>query len=261
MIVMAGAAATINSLPHTYALWKVIKIVVVCYLIWRWRKLTVELNWRFDFLAIPVGVGVFVVWLLLRWLVAGELGDRVGPLLHGQPADIPPPSPDQSFWVRHRNDASVFWPAYVTHLIAMCFAVPMIEEMFNRSVILRSMARPRRTALGLIHVALDLPVVGDWLLNTRVGQQAAERPPVFAEEFNRNELGTITVFGVFASTLVFMLVHLPADWPGCVACGVAYCLLLAATRKKGLGPVIWAHCITNALLWVYVLWSGDWQFL
>jgi len=25
--------------------------------------------------------------------------------------------------------------------------------------------------------------------------------------------------------------------------------------------VIWAHCITNALLWAYTVWTGDWQFL
>ena len=46
-----------------------------------------------------------------------------------------------------------------------------------------------------------------------------------------------------------------------VVCGVAYCLLLMVTRKKGLGPVIWAHGITNALLWVYTIQTDVWRFL
>ena len=44
-------------------------------------------------------------------------------------------------------------------------------------------------------------------------------------------------------------------------CALAYCLLLSVTRAKGLGPVCWAHGITNALLWGYTVYYGNWQFL
>jgi len=33
------------------------------------------------------------------------------------------------------------------------------------------------------------------------------------------------------------------------------------SHRLGLGPVIWSHAITNALLWGYTIWSGDWQFI
>jgi hypothetical protein len=32
-------------------------------------------------------------------------------------------------------------------------------------------------------------------------------------------------------------------------------------RQMGLGPVIWAHGLTNAALWGYTLYTGDWRFL
>jgi CAAX prenyl protease-like protein len=31
-------------------------------------------------------------------------------------------------------------------------------------------------------------------------------------------------------------------------------------RQKRMGPVIWAHAITNLLLWIYVLLTGEWFF-
>jgi hypothetical protein len=42
---------------------------------------------------------------------------------------------------------------------------------------------------------------------------------------------------------------------------VIYCLVLAATRARGLGPVVWTHGITNAALWAYTLYTDDWRFL
>ena len=64
-----------------------------------------------------------------------------------------------------------------------------------------------------------------------------------------------------ASTAVFMLVHITADWPGAILCGVTWCLLLNRTRHLGLGPVIWSHAIVNLLLWLYVVSQAAWQFM
>ena len=36
------------------------------------------------------------------------------------------------------------------------------------------------------------------------------------------------------------------------------CLVLY--REKRMGPVIWAHAITNLALWIYVLKTGEWYF-
>jgi hypothetical protein len=74
---------------------------------------------------------------------------------------------------------------------------------------------------------------------------------------------------VAASTAVFMLVHGLRDWPAVIVCGITYCLLVGYTnnsrRRLGLGPVIWAHGITNGALWAYTVYmhlnqGGDWRF-
>ena len=113
----------------------------------------------------------------------------------------------------------------------------------------------------MLQALQDMPVIGDWMLHSKAAINASQQEPMFARMFNRTALGKITLLGFVLSTLVFTVNHALRDYPGCVVCAAAYCLLLWATRKKGLGPVVWAHGITNALLWVYTLQTGDWQFL
>jgi hypothetical protein len=36
---------------------------------------------------------------------------------------------------------------------------------------------------------------------------------------------------------------------------------MPASGRLGLGPIIWSHGLTNALLWLYTLTSDDWRFL
>jgi hypothetical protein len=103
-------------------------------------------------------------------------------------------------------------------------------------------------------------------MHTRLAERANRHEPVFGREFAQTPLGALTPFAVAASTFVFMIHHALPDWPGAVLCGVAYCLLLAATARHGLGPVVWAHGLTNALLWIYTITlhlqgHGDWQLL
>ena len=90
---------------------------------------------------------------------------------------------------------------------------------------------------------------------------------MFTKQFYETPLGKVSVFGIAASTFIFMLNHVPRDYVGCIMCGVLWCLMVKWTngesrkRKLGLGPVIWSHGLTNALLWWYTIASGDWQFL
>jgi exosortase E/protease (VPEID-CTERM system) len=62
---------------------------------------------------------------------------------------------------------------------------------------------------------------------------------------------------VLISALVFGLLH-GAFIAGTLG-GIAYALVL---RRRGkLGDAILAHALTNALLLVYTLWTGDWSFM
>jgi membrane protease YdiL (CAAX protease family) len=255
----------------------VLQCGVVLWLLWRYRRLLPEMTLAFDWRAVPVGVGVFVVWVVLGWLTAGEFSARWDAMLDGQPIgliDYGSPSVDKPALATNAADGpfdfrhpammglAVGWVALVLRLLGMSIVVPLFEELFTRSLLLRSFHNPRRTAIGLLHFLLDLPVIGEWIAQTRLGRRADAHEPVFGPEFHRIPLGALSVFGIAASTFVFMLNHGLRDWPGTIVCGIAYSLLVGVTgRTKGLGPVIWAHGITNALLWTYVVVTGDWQFL
>ncbi len=255
----------------------VMQCAAVLWLLWRYRRLLPELTFTFDWRAVPVGVGVFIAWVLLGWLTVGEFSQRWDALLAGEPIGLihyGSPPLDKPALATNAADGpydfrdpammglAVGWTALVLRLLGMSIVVPLFEELFTRSLLLRSFHNPRRTAIGLLHFFLDLPVIGDWLVHTRLGRRADAHGAVFGPEFERTPLGALSVFAVAASTFVFMLNHTVRDWPGTIACGIAYCLLVGVTgRTKGLGPVVWAHGITNALLWAYVVATGDWQFL
>jgi len=232
----------------TYVPIKLLQMAVVVYLVWRWRALLPELTCRFHLAVLPVSVALVTGWIYLNGLMLWLF-----PSLAEREASF--------FETLHGHDARLFWLAATAHLIAMCTAVPLIEELFNRSLLLRSLHRPRATAVGILQVLVDVPLLGDLLVRTRLGQAALQQPPVFAREFQATPLGQLSLFGVAASTAVFMLVHTTADWPGAILCGVTWCILLHRTRHLGLGPTIWSHAIVNLLLWLYVVSQGAWQFM
>lgn len=262
----------------SYILLYTIQCSLVLLILYRYRHHLPELTLRFHWLALPVGIGVAVAWVAIGlWLV------KLFPsLFAGRGAED------------FRNDdqlgPQLGWVMLVLRLLGMSIVVPMFEELFVRSLLLRSLSSFRRTAIGVVQALEDLPLIGEWVMNTSLASRADKHGPVFGQEFHRNPLGAVTAFGVAASTLIFMSYHDPRDWLGCIVCGVAYCLLVAWTNRPtpvdasstrgdeflpganpraistshvghGLGPVIWAHGITNALLWVYTVYTNDWQFL
>lgn len=279
-LVMLSAIGMVPDQPPWICLQPLLYLLqcgLVLWLLWRYRRLLSELTLTFDWRAIPIGVGVCIAWILLGWLAAGEFAPRWDAMMRGQPLAVmdygTPPidkpvlatsAADGPFDWRDpaRMGLTLGWAALVLRLLGMSIVVPLFEELFTRSMLLRSFHSPRTTAIGLLHFLLDLPVIGEWVGRTKLGRRADAHAPVFGPAFHRTPLHQLSVFGVAASTFVFMLNHGLRDWPGTIVCGVAYCLLVGWTgREKGLGPVVWAHGLTNALLWGYTLWTGDWQFL
>lgn len=288
--------------------------VATVWLLWTYRKLTPELTLRFHWLAVPTGVFLLVAWVVLGYAMAGELGwrwqqlwgddwadafgifpyerlgiepGRFGPELDAEGVVVPHPIQDQI--------AATPALGYLTmglRLLGMALIVPLFEEMFIRSAMLRGLHRPGPTFAGLLQFASDLPGVGDWISETAVGKRANARPPLLTKQLVETPVGHLTLFAVAASTLVFMASHQPRDWPGCIACGLVWCGLVWWTNRPrksgdsetwrsvnglpedapaerfisgggrlGLGPVAWSHGITNALLWAYTVQFGDWRFL
>lgn len=178
------------------------------------------------------------------------------------------------------------WMGMGLRLLGMSLVVPFFEELFIRSGMLRGLQKPGPTLRGLAQFATDLPVIGEPLERSAWGKRLAAAPPALAQQLRDTPVGAVTFFAIVASTLVFMLSHGMRDWPGCIACGVVWCGLVWWTNRPrakhgetwasihaetggpggaggryGLGPVIWSHGITNALLWGYTVAFGDWRFL
>lgn len=282
LLAVIGLVAAPDRLPAAYPVLYTLQCGFVLWLLWRYRRLLPELTIRFHWLAAPVGIVVFLAWVWIGMIVAefrtvqhAGLGPFTAQLFNwmidpATPVTLTRPDGSPFSFVdakaaegdmRVTMGHSVGWAALPLRLLGMSLVVPLFEELFIRSLMLRSLSDRRNTALGLVQVMEDMPVVGDWMSSTKLADEAAKQPPIFGREFSRVELGHLTIFGVTASTLVFMVNHTPRDYLGCIFCGVAYCLLLRATRGRGLGPVCWAHGITNALIWWYTVHTGDWRFL
>lgn len=247
---------TLYAYPVGYA----IQCGLVAWLLWRYRKLTPELTIRFHWLAIPTGIGLLFAWVGLGYLTNGLTGGATGALAsnlgHAEP----------TMMEQMRPTPWLFWTSMVLRLVGMSLVVPLFEELFTRSLILRAFHHVKPSMTGFVQFAHDLPMVGDYIMHTRIGQRAAAKQPMFTEQLNATRVGDLTFFAVFFSTLVFMVNHMPRDYLGCIACGVVWCLLLGWTNRKskpalGLGPIVWSHGITNAALWVWTLTTNDWQFL
>ncbi|QDU72917.1 CPBP family glutamic-type intramembrane protease [Mucisphaera calidilacus] len=257
---------------------------LVCWLLWRYRRLTPELTIRFHWLAIPTGVFLLVAWVGLGWLMTGEFSERWSGLMAGEPVGaidygIDGAEPNAFATVEehdlrkqvHSDGLEGQFGAALLffRLLGMSLVVPLFEELFIRSAMVRGLQHRRETLRGIGQVLCDFPVVGDALMNTKFGREVSREDPILTRQLVATPVGAMTLWAVFASTLVFSLSHLLRDWPGCIACGIVWCWLvwytnrpsLAEDRRMGIGPIAWSHGITNALLWGYTVWTDDWQFL
>ncbi len=246
----------------------VVQCGVTAWLLWKWRGRLPELNWRFHWSALPVGLGVCAAWVALG-LGTIHLFPSMGPTEAQRAGEEP-----VGFAAYFPEDAYgaaapvLTWVALGLRLLGMSLVVPMFEELFNRSLLLRSLSHPRLTAIGVVNLVHDMPLIDEVFGDTDLARRAGKHHRVFGDRFEAVPLGKLTVFGVLASTLVFMVVHAPADYAGAFVCGVVYCLLVGYTnnsrRRLGLGPVIWAHAITNAALWAWVVYVDEpwgWHFM
>lgn len=77
------------------------------------------------------------------------------------------------------------------------------------------------------------------------------------EDFEKIKLGTYTHFSFIVTTGMFALIH-GSQWPLAVVVGLLYGAWFVFT--KNLGNVIVAHGVTNLLLGLYVLKTGQWWF-
>ena len=178
-------------------------LVVGGLLAWWWRdygELSTQLRPTLQEagLAISVGVLVFGLWIKLDapWMRLGEATAAFFPL------DV---------------QGELMWPLIGVRWIGAALLVPVMEELFWRSFLMRWIENAQFEAV----------------LPQRVGLKA-----------------------VLLSTFVFMLAH--TLWLAAVIAGLAYAWLYVRSGKLWL-PVI-AHAVTNGVLGVWVVMTGNWAF-
>ena len=149
-------------------------------------------------LAVAVGVVVFALWIQLDapWMMLGEPSAGFVPL---------------------SADGTIDWPLVAVRLLGATLLVPLMEELFWRSFLMRWLHAPTFEGVD----------------PTRVGLKA-----------------------IVLSTFVFVLAH--PLWLAAVVAGLAYAWLYVRSGKLWL-PVI-AHAVTNGVLGVWVVMTGNWQF-
>ncbi|CAN5148153.1 CAAX prenyl protease-related protein [soil metagenome] len=78
------------------------------------------------------------------------------------------------------------------------------------------------------------------------------------DNFEEVPFGTFTWMSFGVVVVGFTLVHNSADWPAAAITGVLYNLV--AYRTKSLTSCIIAHALTNLLLGLWIMWTGQWGF-
>lgn len=78
------------------------------------------------------------------------------------------------------------------------------------------------------------------------------------ERFDTVPFGSFSRTSFVAVTLGFTLVHSSADWPAAAVTGALYNVV--AYRTKSLSSCVLAHALTNLLLGLWIMRTGQWGF-
>ncbi|MFN0186928.1 MAG: CAAX prenyl protease-related protein [Aquabacterium sp.] len=149
-------------------------------------------------LSVAVGAAVFGLWIHLDapWMTLGEATAAFKPVDAAGQLDM---------------------PLIVVRLIGAALLVPVMEELFWRSFLMRWVENPTFEGVD----------------PRRVGLKA-----------------------IMLSTFVFMLAH--TLWLAAIIAGLAYAWLYVRTGK--LWTAVIAHAVTNGVLGIWVVQTGQWQF-
>jgi CAAX prenyl protease-like protein len=149
-------------------------------------------------LAVVVGIGVFGLWITLDapWMTIGT------PAAHFRPLDA---------------GGALDWPLVAARWVGAALLVPVMEELFWRSFLMR------------------------WIDSQRFETVLPQR---------------VSLRAVVLSTFVFTLAH--TLWVAAVIAGLAYAWLYVRTGKLWV-PIL-SHAVTNGVLGIWVVATGNWTF-
>ncbi|MBW8830654.1 MAG: CAAX prenyl protease-related protein [Burkholderiales bacterium] len=149
-------------------------------------------------LAMVVGVAVFVVWINLD----------MKPFRIGMAT---------ATFIPLNEQGQLQWPLIIVRWIGAALLVPVMEELFWRSFLMRWIDR---------------------------------------QQFETLRPQQVTMKAIVLSTFVFTLAH--TLWLAAIIAGLAYAWLFVRTGKLWV-PII-AHAVTNGVLGLWVVKTGNWGF-
>jgi hypothetical protein len=122
------------------------KTLVGAWLIWEMRPFVSEMRWAASWEAAGVGVAVFAAWVGLsgEWTTQNSLWMKLGLL--------PPPAVPPKLWnpqVQYGQGALLAWFFIVVRVAGSTLVVPPLEEVFYRSFLYRSLAKPDFSSVPL----------------------------------------------------------------------------------------------------------------
>lgn len=178
-----------------------VKIAVVVWLLWVFRAEYSELSWpskstRTWVIAVITGAAVFFAWISLNadWMLIGT------------------PTSYNPF-----GGSGVDWVLVVVRLVGAALVVPLMEELFWRSFLMR------------------------WICD---------------QNFRMVEPAVVGVRAFAITTVFFAVEH--NFWLAGIVAGMAYGLLYMGSGTLW-SPII-AHAVTNGMLGVWVLYTGNWAY-
>jgi len=204
MVILVTAPLVADAVPALDGRWlypvKVATVAVALVLLWRQfgELKTQRLGLGGTLLAVAGGVAVFLAWINLDLPWLSIAADRAG-------------------YVPLAADGAVDWRLALPRLAGAALVVPVMEELFWRSLVMRWLDR---------------------------------------RDFLAAPAGAVSLRALLISSLVFGLEHYL--WFAGILAGLVYGQLYR--RSGNLWSPIIAHAVTNGLLGVWVLWSGQWQF-
>jgi hypothetical protein len=204
LLVLGRAAASNGAWGFDPQSVDAVGVLLASALLWVWRREYGELfaqTWppmREVALAVMVGIALFGLWISLDapWMRLGEATAGFRPVdAHG----------------------NVSWSLVALRWVGTALLVPVMEELFWRSFLMRWFQAP---------------------------------------QFEAVDPGRVGLRAVVLSTFVFMLAH--TLWLAAICAGLAFAWLYI--RSGRLWSAVIAHAVTNGLLGVWVVFSGNWGY-
>jgi hypothetical protein len=180
--------------------------LVAGLLIWFWRAGDYpELDLKPSLLGVAAGLVGFLFWVAPEKLLSGI------PMI-GEASGFDPGSAGEEWRI----------PLSAVRMIGAVLVVPIFEELFLRSFLLRFVDATEDNS----------------------------------DDFRDLPIGRYRIVSFLVVVAAMALTHhrwIRGGLYSALMCFVLY-------RSKRMGSVIWAHAITNLLLGTYVLYSGEWSF-